>query len=106
MAGASASLIQSFTMPLAHQPLVQWQLGLVQTCLHKKEGEKVDLKEVTSNFQSLIAILGFGVVVAGSGYQGMEPNSTIAGLGVVIIFVDLFLWFAQKRKHPCPHRRE
>jgi hypothetical protein len=65
----------------------------------------VDLKAVTSNFQALIALLGFGVVIAGLGYQGMEPNSLIAGSGVALMFVDLFLWFLQKRRFYGSRRR-
>jgi hypothetical protein len=54
------------------------------------------LKNVLKNYLSLIAVLGFGVVVVGSGYQGLEPNAFIAELGVAIIFVDMFLWSIQK----------
>ncbi len=56
-----------------------------------------DLTALTSNYLALIAILGFGVVVVGSGYQGMEANSTVAGLGVTIIFADMLLWCRQNR---------
>jgi cytosine/uracil/thiamine/allantoin permease len=56
----------------------------------------MDLKNVTSNFLTLIAFLGFGVVVVGSGYKGMEPDPIIAGLGVSIIFADMILWYKQK----------
>jgi hypothetical protein len=56
----------------------------------------MDLKDITSNFLVLIAIIGFGVVAIGSGYQGMNSNPIIAGLGVVIIFADMILWYIQK----------
>jgi hypothetical protein len=47
---------------------------------------------------TLLAIIGFGVVLAGSGFEGMTPNITVSLSGVVIIFVDIALWILWKLK--------
>jgi len=53
-------------------------------------------KRFSIKLLALIAILGFGVVAVGSGYQGMEHDHIIAGLGVAIIFSSIILWCLQK----------
>ena len=41
---------------------------------------------------SLLAVIGFGVVLAGSGFHGMTPDPTLALSGVAIIFADMAIW--------------
>ncbi len=48
------------------------------------------------NYLTLLAIIGFGVVLAGSGFEGMTPNYTVSLAGIAIIFVDIALWALQK----------
>ena len=63
----------------------------------KTEGKtKMVQIDLPKSYLTLVAVLGFGVVLAGSGFQGMVPNVIIAGLGVVIILVDMALWIIQK----------
>jgi hypothetical protein len=61
--------------------------------------------DLPKNFLCLIAVLGFGVVLVGAGFDGMVPNPIIEGSGVAMIFTDVFVWVKQrknsrhKRKH-------
>jgi hypothetical protein len=52
--------------------------------------------DLPKNYLSLIAFLGFGVVLARSGFQGMVPNAAISFSGITIIFVDLALWICER----------
>jgi hypothetical protein len=47
---------------------------------------------------TLLAIIGFGIVLAGSGFKGMTPNLSVSFAGIAIIFVDIALWISQKIK--------
>jgi hypothetical protein len=50
------------------------------------------------NYLTLLAIIGFGIVLAGSGFEGMTPNLSVSFAGIAIIFVDIALWISQKLK--------
>jgi hypothetical protein len=50
------------------------------------------------NYLTLLAIIGFGIVLAGSGFEGMTPNLSVSFAGIAIIFVDIALWISQKIK--------
>ena len=54
------------------------------------------MKYLPKDYLCLIAVLGFGVVLVGAGYQGMVPNPLIEGSGVALMFTDLFLWVKQR----------
>ena len=51
--------------------------------------------DLPKNFCCLVAVLGFGVVLVGAGFQGMIPNPIIEGLGVIVIFADMYVWVKQ-----------
>jgi hypothetical protein len=51
--------------------------------------------ELPKSFISLLALIGLGVVLAGSGLQGMKSDSDIAGCGVAIVYAAVFLWLIQ-----------
>jgi hypothetical protein len=62
--------------------------------------EKMVQIDLPKSYLSLLAVIGFGVVLVGSGFQGMSPNPTIAYSGVAIIFADMGLWVLPKYLHP------
>jgi hypothetical protein len=61
--------------------------------------------EIPKNFLSVIALVGLGVVLAGSGFQGMTADPTVACLGVAIIFADMTMWILQKHRKKTPKNR-
>ena len=52
--------------------------------------------DLPKNYLALLAIIGFGIVLAGCGFQEMTPNLTVSLAGIAIIFVDIALWAMQK----------
>lgn len=56
-------------------------------------------------YLSLLAAIGFGVVLAGSGYQGMSPNLFIACSGIFIIIADMVFWVTQKPTYRRPSKK-
>jgi hypothetical protein len=84
------------------------ETGFERILIDKKSGRKTRKMvqiDLPKSYLSLLALLGFGVVLAGSGFQGMTPDPAIARSGVSIILLSMGLWTA-KNVHPKRKKRK